>query len=230
MVSTYNNISIGKQFKKMISSWPKCKNILDDLSSEGNLLIFGGAVRGFLLHGNDYSPRDIDIVVNTLEVNLDKYFNDVPFIRNRFGGYKLFIDDQILDIWSLKSTWAFQQNLITISSENLPMTVFLNFDSIVYDLREDKLYDKKFREVINTGVLDIILEENPFPDLNVLRSFIFREKYNLVFSNRLTNYIVSWKKYNQNPVPKLIKIQEHHYKTTILNPDEITTLINRIEY
>lgn len=180
-------------FFKVIETWPDARACLNCLCKEGELLLFGGAVRDF--YENKYSllPRDFDIVVNTDLTNLDHCFKDLQYKRNRYGGYKLNFGTVNFDIWTLSSTWAFREQIIeNVSVKNLLKTVFFNFDAIVYNFESRTVYDGGYTKARENGCLDIILEQNPHPELCVLRAFVFKKKYNISFGHRLQKYINEW--------------------------------------
>ena len=68
--------------------------------------------------------------------------------KNRFEGYKLFLSNLEFDVWEIEKTWAFKERKLPCCEseyiERLHETVFLNIDSTVYSLNNDKLYDLQF--------------------------------------------------------------------------------------
>lgn len=106
-----------------------------------DLYLFGGGVRDLLNNNLDY-VRDLDFVIkssNNEIINLESYIpNHISFKKNRFNGYKIFFDNFIMDIWDIKNTWAFKSNLLDDSVENLLNSVYLNIDSLLYYLNENR--------------------------------------------------------------------------------------------
>lgn len=209
----FDKFALRNRFYKMIEEWPLAKNAVIRLLEEGNLLMFGGAVRNYFENGFSTPPRDFDIVVCTKNEVLDRYFYNIPYRRNRYGGYKIEHYSVGFDIWSLNSTWAFKNQIVTNPKvENLTKTVFLNYDSIVYNLSTGELYDEDYRKAKEDRKLDIILQDNPFPELNVLRTFVFRTKYNMNYSDKLRSYLIAWREmHNSNAIDILKNIQLKHY-------------------
>jgi hypothetical protein len=182
----------------------------DSLEKEGDLILFGGAVRDILVN---HAPRDYDVVVAIDNNKLDRIVNTMQLSsrRNRFGGYSMKLDGHLLDVWSLESTWAFREKFISPSVSNLTETVFFNIDSIAVNLSNEQVYASKFLEALQTKFLDIILESNPYPDLCVLRAFVFEKRKQLRFSEQLIEYISKWVNSTVNPVNTLIEVQQKHY-------------------
>lgn len=88
--------------------------------------------------------RDIDIVLDTdRKEEYKRFIESYSPEKNRFGGYKIQCQDLIVDIWLLNQTWAYSTNKIQCQKQDypskLPQTVFLNMDSIVYDLKKKYL-------------------------------------------------------------------------------------------
>lgn len=203
---------VKQKLDHLLDGLPMIKKVLNNLSSEGDLLLFGGTVRDFLLNDDNAIPRDIDIVVDTTNEDLSCYFEKCNFTRNRFGGYKVTADGMTLDIWNLHSTWAFKNCLVTEQNqESLPSTVFLNFDSIVYNMNKGSYFENGFLQGVERRMLDIVLEDNPFPDLNVIRALVLKRKYNLLLSRRLRDYIQACIKRHDRYTERLLDIQKSHY-------------------
>jgi hypothetical protein cdifA_08857 len=206
---TINNFDENKFYNNFYSIISKYENIVElfkNLNSNGELYIFGGAVRHYLDNGNfNTLPRDFDIIFKKkdstvkLEKIITQYFK---FKKNRFNGYKFQINNLKFDIWNIEDTWAFRENKVKYDSQNyiskLTETVFLNIDSLIFDLNNKKLYADNYKKIINTKELDIVLNENPFLELNLLRALILMDKYNLSPSRSLIDIFNSFVSKNNN--------------------------------
>ena len=62
------------------------------------------------------------------------------------------------------------------------------YDSIVYNLRTGDLYDEGYFKAKKDRFLDIVLEENPFPEINILRSFVFNIALTAILLISLPSY------------------------------------------
>ena len=197
---------------------------IEELSSVGELLFFGGSIRDIYLSPyNPPIPRDFDIAIKIAnEDDFNSIIEKYEYDKNRFNGYKLKISNMEFDIWDLKNTWAFKHTNLLPSEENLAKSVYLNIDGIVYNFNTSKLYDEILKTSIKNCELDIILEENPQIELNLLRALIFREKYKLDFSKKLMNVFRDYTKSGEdNLIKNLYELQRLHYKDNNLSKQDI---------
>lgn len=230
MTNKYNADGLNQCFFKLIHKWPEARYAVNRLTEEGDLLLFGGAVREYLDHGFKKLPRDFDIVVKTDNIILDDYLYDIPYVKNRYGGYKICTEDVQLDVWTLPSTWAFrEQKVQAATEENLTKTVFLNYDAVVYNLCTGHLYAEGYNQAIEDKTLDIVLSDNPYPGLNILRAFVFRRKKKLSFSAQLRNYILNWVDTNDNYIYDLLSIQKKHYGKEYLTREQMIYEIDQLK-
>lgn len=166
--------------------------LLDQLQELGEVVIFGGMLRDLSLLGNDGFDSDIDLVIDTdNEDELDAFLQSWKPVQNKFGGYRLKLSRWEVDIWSLKSTWAFKKGYVEDGSfADLCKTTFFDWDGIVYNVGDGSILAVDgYLDHINTGLLDINLENNPNPMGNIVKAFRYREKYGAGFSSRLAKYI-----------------------------------------
>lgn len=49
-------------------------------------------------------------------------------------------------------------------------------DSIIYDMSNDRWLDEIYKEAKDSKILDVVLEDNPHLELNILRAIIFKRK------------------------------------------------------
>ena len=197
---------------------------IEELSSVGELLFFGGSIRDIYLSPyNPPIPRDFDIAIKIAnEDDFNSIIEKYEYDKNRFSGYKLKISNMEFDIWDLKNTWAFKHTNLLPSEENLAKSVYLNIDGIVYNFNTSKLYDEILKTSIKNCELDIILEENPQIELKLLRALIFREKYKLDFSKKLMNVFRDYtKSVEDNLIKNLYELQRLHYKDNNLSKQDI---------
>lgn len=214
------------------------KILFDKLQQLGNTYLIGGVLREIKDNGAIRYLRDIDIVLDTKNVDAyNRFVNEYHPEINRFGGYKVQCEELIVDMWLLQQTWAYSARVINCRPEEylirLPETVFLNMDAIVYDIKNDKWYDDRYREAMNTRILDVVLEQNPFLELNIVRSFVIRKKYAMCLSEKLKQiiiqYVNSLEGKEKQASERLYNVQIMRYKKEILShndlSDEITGLL-----
>ena len=218
------NILIKNLYSRLKSD-KNSYNFIMKLMNCYDLYLFGGGVRD-LLNNSLEQVRDLDFVIkskNNEEINLESYIPDnITFKKNRFNGYKIYFDNLIIDIWDIKNTWAFKSNLLDDSVENLLDSVYLNIDSLLYYLNENKYinnFDKKKKKIKQ---LDIILEKTPCEKLNLLRAIIYKNKYSLKISNNLKkrfyNYVYED---NESLINDFMVLQKEHYNHYIYTKQEL---------
>jgi hypothetical protein len=178
-------------------------------------VIFGGALRDLMTQGPSAEPRDVDIVIDGASIEeLSVMFADVLVRRTRFGGLHLNVKGWMVDVWPLSETWAFQQFPIGGRDfEALTRTTFLNVEAVTIDLsanrRARKVNGTGFFEALRSGVLDINLEENPFPELASIRALITASKLRYGLSTRLARYVIHYAR--KTPLEQFVDIQFNHY-------------------
>lgn len=224
-------------FKKLESNSAACafiSNLMDDAA----VYLFGGAIRDFI--DNDLcSSRDLDFVVEgrqnrTLDiVEYLQDFKDISYLKNRYDGYKIFFSNNItIDIWNLNDTWAFRTNKLYPSAENLMKSVYLNVDALVYSLNSENFLnncDVEYLEIKKKRMLDIVFDETPYEDLNLLRALVFCRKYTLDLSEELNNKLISYmdNHYN-NAIDNFIELQMSHYSTVLLEREDLNHILQNI--
>lgn len=162
----------------------------EHLNSVNRCYIFGGFIVDFLKKNRFH--RDIDIVIENLNKETIELINQFNGIKNSFGGYKLNIGEVNVDIWAIKDTWAIRKmnymnfDLFSI----LPSTSFFNSTAIIFSVQDNKLiFKNSFENYINNKFLDIIFEDNPYPELCILKSYEnFLDGAQL--SDKLLKYII----------------------------------------
>jgi hypothetical protein len=178
--------------------------------------LFGGTLRDLMVCGASAIPRDVDVVVGdissqalraALASHLDR--------ETRFGGLRLEVEGWFFDVWTLKDTWAFRQGILKHQSfQDLPKTTFLNVEAVAADLNVRRgqkrcVYANGFFEGLLSRTVEINLEENPFPELCVVRSLITAAELGYAIGPRLSRYLVHYG--TKAPMEQLIHVQESHY-------------------
>lgn len=217
----YSQIKID--FYDVLSDRPNALNLIRELEQKSNLLLFGGCIREYYENNFKNIPRDFDIVITGLEQDLNSVFQEfnIPYKKNKFGGYKILVDNLQFDMWEIQNTWAFKGKKVQYHMPiDLAKTVFLNIDSILYDLNRELLFDVGFSNAISSKEIDIVLFPNPYPELNLTRAFRYKYKYNLQFSNQLQSYLDNWlNKFDNklNAINHLKNIELKRYKNSIID-------------
>jgi len=193
-------------------------------------VLFGGTLRDMIVYGPARDPRDVDIVVDGASIDtLAKLFADVLVRKTRFGGLHLNSKGWMIDIWPLNQTWAVrEQRAGEADFEALTRTTFLNIEAVAVELKigRRKVYSSGFFEAVGNRVLDINLEENPFPELASVRTLLTAAKFQYSISKRLARYVVHHS--NRIPLEQMVSIQLSHYGIALLNEDRINQWIGAL--
>lgn len=165
--------------------------ILADLEemakSRHKVYIFSGVIRDFFLNIDDIS-RDVDIVLSGK--TLDNVLTDGLKAINQFGGAKVQKNGLTIDVWCLPRTWGIRKKKVHSTPDELIMTSFFNFSSIVYDYKKNKfIVGDAFLEFMNNHTLDYVYPDNPYPDLCVVNTMYYSQKMNCGISERLKHWI-----------------------------------------
>lgn len=166
-------------------------NFIENLSEFSHVFIFSGVIRNFFLN-IDENARDIDIVYQGNDDKLRQFLKGYKHSVNSFNGYKIYISNYSIDLWKIDSTWAIENRKLNIELFNqyvLPESAFFNFSSIVYDIYNKKfIYSEKFIEFINSRTLDLVLWDNPLPQLCIVNTLYYKEKFDLKISESLKEF------------------------------------------
>ena len=148
----------------MTSVWEFLGYVCDVLPTR-NLYLFGGVLRDLALYGRANFRSDIDLVVDDDWLHLVSYLVSRGAIRNRFGGLRLKVDGQPIDIWNARETWAIRKGFVSYDGiESLTKTTILNWDAILLNWHSKHIIcDQNYFRQLRNRVLDVILQENPNP-------------------------------------------------------------------
>ncbi|TQW74073.1 hypothetical protein, partial [Clostridioides difficile] len=102
--------------------------------------------------------------------------------------------------------------------------------SIVYNLNTQDYYNKKYENAMENKSLDVVLEENPYIELNLLRAILFKKKYNMDFSDKLSRILSDFVDNNNNYLKLMEEVQIKHYRTFKIESLDLDKEINSIIY
>lgn len=185
------------------------------LAHEGKAFFFGGLLRDLMISGPAITPRDVDIVVASVRASFLEAARNHLKRQTRFGGLHLESKGWLFDVWSLPSTWAFREGVISGESFwNLPKTTFLNIQAVVAEVRPKRgkprrIFSNGFFEALSTRMLDINCEENPYPHLCAVQSLLSAAKLRFSMSRRLARYVLHHG--TTDGLERLVEVQLHHY-------------------
>lgn len=202
------------------------KKFLSHLTNNYNCYIFGGAIVDFIQRRSNH--RDVDFVIDNFDKELTYFIESFGGKKNSFGGYKIEIDRLIIDIWPLEKTWAFKRNntLDFFLPMLLPSTSFFNATSVIFSLSEKRLYwTEGFLKYIKEKKVDIVFEENPYPELCLIKTIDYL-KDNCEISSELKKYI---KQFFTIKIDLLESIQTKHFGYIKYSLKEIKDTLQSIE-
>lgn len=219
-----------KRFKKLSADFSSVWNFLEERS---DFFLVGGFLRDMLF---EEVPRDIDILIKAFPEGFSSVIEALPsgvLKRNRFGGYKFIFENIELDLWSFKQNWSFREGLVEELSDNIHEGCFFNIDSMVFDYKRQEIYFDSFYESFKDGTLDFSMDDenyvnsNPSHDMNILRSILLAQKYNLKWSGNVKDYINEWvKKPTQEIYHTLSSLQHQHYGKSLLDQNALANSLS----
>jgi hypothetical protein len=169
---------------------------------EWSAVFFGGTLRSLLLSRlNDDEPgrpRDVDIVMAGVSLQDMRSFFE-PFVsrQTRFGGLHLKRVNWQFDVWPLEETYALRgRRAASPTFADLPSTTFFNVEAVAIDIWPTpgfprRIYssdDQFFRGIINRTI-EINNEQNPFPELCVVRALVMATNLRWKVGPRLLSYL-----------------------------------------
>jgi hypothetical protein len=189
-------------------------------------VLFGGVPRDLYLMGPATVPRDVDVVVeNVATERIADVFKGHVRRRTRFGGLVLNFGGWRVDVWPLDTTWAFREQVVLkVDVAELPRTTFLDVEAIAVELasgpgRSRNVYERGFFDAMSRRVVEINLEENPYPDLCIVRSLLVASKIDFAIGPRLAGYIAFHSK--KFDVDALVHAQAAHYGVVRRDADDL---------
>ncbi|WP_228433345.1 DNA methyltransferase [Chryseobacterium arthrosphaerae] len=190
---------------------------IEDLSQFSEIYIFSGVIRNFFIDFKE-KARDIDIVYQGDDNKLNHFLSHYDYRRNSFNGYKINLAGFTIDLWRVDSTWAIINEKHKEAGEVgeffneyiLPSSTFFNFSSIIFNYKTKKfLYTKDFLDFLETKILDLVLEKNPLPELCIVNTIYYKEKFKLKISERLKRFCIN--NFKNYTAEQFDYIQQKHF-------------------
>ena len=176
------DLKVKEEFENASLSSPlkSTKEFLDFMSDAvpgGEIYLFGGILRDLALYGKKGFDSDIDIVIEGKWEHFVEYLLSLNAKKNKFGGYRVVVDETPVDIWNAKETWAIRQGYVAYKGvSSLLDTTVLNWDGILMNWRtKNFIHREQYFDELKERALDIVLKENPNPLGMAVR--VFRHMY-----------------------------------------------------
>ena len=130
------------EITEYLQNYPPAFEVFSRLIDIGDIYVMGGILREYRDRGKIKDIRDADFSILIHDFDAwNRLISEIPNKINRFGGYKFLCSGLVVDVWNVKDTWAFKEGLVSVCNDDyfstLPQSVFLNIDSICYDLKRD---------------------------------------------------------------------------------------------
>lgn len=187
----------------------------DPLWSSLRAYLIGGAIRDAI---EDRSPRDLDIMIvnndkGVIERMISKY--KIPYKRNTFNGYKLFLQNISIDIWLIEDHYVFKKHIYEPKASNIKRATLLNYDSLIYDIYRKKLNTTNYDKCVKERTIDFvgkkeITENNPNPILSLVKMLEIEKNNDYTMSSRVNDYIADI--YNHNGEKLWILLSTEYYR------------------
>lgn len=188
---------------------------VDHLSALTEVIVLSGIIRNFFIRKTE-ELRDLDLVVSNCNSSVLALLEKYPHRKNSFGGYKLRVGNLDVDIWELEKTWALSNNKINgflFHDISLLKTTFFNFSSAIYNYNNRELVlSEDFKNFLRTREIDFVLEDNPAPELCLINTIYYTQRFDLNVSKNLKRYFVNH--FFDFAEEDFINIQEKHFGRT----------------
>jgi hypothetical protein len=196
--------------------------------------IFGGTLRDLATISASHPPRDLDLVIENVEVSdLERVFRDYVVRKTRFGGLNLRVLSLPVDVWPLHRTWAFAEGIYSSADiTELPRTTFLNVEAVTAELDSKKGKERSISEFgffagLEARVLEVNLLENPYPALCIVRAFATAIRLNFRVGPVLARFLM--REASRVTNEELEQTQFSHYGSLKVSPLEIRKQIRHIQ-
>lgn len=200
---------------------------LNELTAFSEVLVFSGVIRNYFLKYKG-QIRDLDLVVSCDDCKVEDFLNNFNYKKNSFGGYKISLGSLNIDLWQIEKTWAYTNHKVELQlfkDYNLPNTTFFNFSSIIFDLNKEKfIYNASFKNFLETKEIDLVLDRNPMPELCIVNTIYYKEKFRLKVSDKLKHYFLSH--FNEYDEDQLCDIQIKHFDEVKYSYEYLKTYLN----
>lgn len=222
-----------KIIETYLQQYPITFDFYHKMLDVGDVYIMGGTARELKNKKSIKTLKDIDFCIYIKDqIEFERIINDYIYRCNAYDGYKILNSEILLDIWDIKNTWGFKNGLVKVNNddyfEKLVDTVFLNIDALVYDVSNDRWNDHIYNSAIKNKKLDIVLKDNPFVELNILRAIILKKQYGMQYSDELKNLILHYSD-QPNFLNLLMQIQTKRYDKNKISFHELQKEIKIIQ-
>jgi hypothetical protein len=189
--------------------------------------LIGGAIRDLVLGGAAKTPRDFDIVLcNATQAEIAAEFSDLPLVRRtRLGGLRYDCGEVFVDIWPLEETFAVR-NKKAVKIQDVTKHAFLDLEAVAVEIslgmgKPRQIIENGFTRAVLTRTLEVNYEQNPFPEVCVVKAIRTATGLTLFMGDSLVEYIRS-RDWDLNA---LVEAQKYHYGDIFLNEFQLRDVL-----
>lgn len=229
-----NDVQVLEMLSGRLANMPKVDSFMNKLTKCCEVYIVGGFVRDLIVYGKRaVLSRDLDVVVNVFD--WDAFYVLVSSTKhrmNRFGGYKIYMEECEIDLWELKNSLGITKKN-DVRDVDFLNSMRLNIDKVVFNYTEGKGSYTDLISFVDNGVIDLKIEDHmlsfelDYVLLSILRCYYYKLKYYGLFSEdviRTTKKLVVTLTFD-GFVDRLMDMQLSHFKEIKINRDVIERLV-----
>lgn len=175
---------------RMIRRLPKIDEFFERIS---NLNCDWGIVGGFIRDALfDFDANDVDVIVDCPPEKLEETYAGLYKARkkNVFGGWAFNIQGVQFDLWTVKESWPFVDGLVRYDGiGSFVECVQLNVDAILVCPDTSRIYERGFRDCLQTGKLSFHFTDHPYPRWLAKKALRKAERYNLFLTPEAKSFV-----------------------------------------
>ena len=159
------------------------KFLNDTLPQKAFLLVFGGALRNFIIHqfyGNSPPTLDIDMVIGGLEkdYSIDRILKRETFKMTDFGGVRWYPKNSIysFDLSLLDNFLPIQKFHLKPDIHNLLATIDFDVNTLIFEVKENRFYEMGAINAIKEKTIGFNAKETYDKGLLAYRLLLIRHK------------------------------------------------------
>lgn len=211
--------------------------LLNRLVGSCEVYIVGGLVRDLLVYGSDADvSRDIDVVVTIRDrEGFERAIEGTEFILNRFGGYKFYVGDSVMDMWELDKTFGIREGEY-VSVSDFIECMHLTTDRMAYDYGRDELHIDELETYFETREIGVIVSDDLVDTHlvtvvnDLMRCYYYSLKYGLTFTDhvgKLTNLVLERLTYDEF-LEGLLAYQRKHFGEVRVSEEGLSGIIKEL--
>jgi hypothetical protein len=216
--------STGREFRQLTDSSRSLADLVQKLSANGRVVVFGGFVRDrihSLVHGDTVFSRDLDLVIDGI---LGNDFENSS--RNNFGGSRAVLGNGLkVDYWELRRTYAFTKGWFDPLLENLPRTTVYSVNACCFDLTDHRIAERGAISDIAQRSITFNCRQylDLFPDYQAFRGMDLSRRLGYQLSPEVRNFVTE--RLRKSPRADFLRaVRRHRSSVSEAEMDELCQL------